>query len=171
MRQALLISIWQSSAIHLLASSPLKLCQVGSSRRTCFGFLQKYLIGFKLRLWLGYSRIFTALCRSHYCCVLRVIVLLEGKPSAHQRFWMLWTGSSLTLSQYFGALSFSSILMSASVPAAEKQPHSTRLLPAHFTFGMVLCMWWAVPAFLQTWCFKWRFIRPDNIIYLSLRVL
>ncbi len=29
--------------------------------------------------------------------------------------------------------------MSPSVPAAEKQPHSMRLLPARFTFGMVLC--------------------------------
>ncbi len=41
------------------------------------------------------------------------------------RFWMLWTGFSLRLSQYFGALSFSSTLMSPSVP------------------GMVLCRWWA----------------------------
>ncbi len=51
---------------------------------------------------------------------------------------MLWTGFSLKLSQYFGALSFSSTLTSPSVPAAEKQPHSMRLLPAHFTFGTVL---------------------------------
>ncbi len=51
---------------------------------------------------------------------------------------MLWTGFSfrLKLSQYFGALSFSSILMSPSVPAAEKQPRRMRLLPAHFNFGM-----------------------------------
>ncbi len=41
---------------------------------------------------------------------------------------MLWTGFSLRLSQYFGALSFSSTLTSPSVPAAEKQPHSTLLL-------------------------------------------
>ncbi len=46
---------------------------------------------------------------------------------------MLWIGFS---SQYFGALSFSSILMSPSVPAAEKQLRRMRLLPAHFTFGM-----------------------------------
>ncbi len=168
MRQALLISIWQSSAIHLLASSPLKLCQVGSSRWTCLGFLQKYLIGFKLRLWLGHSRTCTALCRSHSCCVFRVIVLLEGKPSAHQRFWMLWTGFSLTLSQYFGALSFSSILMSPSVPAAEKQPHSTRST-LYFWDGTLHVM--SRAAFLQTWCLELRFIRPDNIIYLSLGVL
>ncbi len=55
----------------------------------------------------------------------------------------LRTRFSLRLSQYFGALSFSSTLTSPSVPAAEKQPHSMRLLPAHFTFGMVHCRWWA----------------------------
>ncbi len=142
MRQALLIIIWQLSAIVLLTSSPLKLFQVGWGQTHIFRFLQKYLIGFK-PMWLGHSRTLTALCISHSCCVFRSIVLLEGEPSACLRFWMLWTGFSLRLSQYFGALSFSSILLSPSVPATEKQPHSMRLLPAHFTFGMVLCMWWA----------------------------
>ncbi len=47
-----------------------------------FRFLQKYLIGFNLRLWLGHSRTFTELCIRHSCCVLRVIVLLEGEHSA-----------------------------------------------------------------------------------------
>ncbi len=47
-----------------------------------FRYLQKYLIWFKLRLWLGHSRTFTELSISHSCCVLRFIVLLEGKPSA-----------------------------------------------------------------------------------------
>ncbi len=87
------------------------------------------------------------------------------------RFWMLWTGFSLRLSQYFGALGFSSTLTFHSVPATEKQLHSMRLLPAHFTFGMVLCRWWAVPCFLQTECLELRFIRPENIISHSLRVL
>ncbi len=40
---------------------------------------------------------------------------------------MLWTGFSLRLSQYIGALSFSSMLASPSDLAAEKQPHSMRL--------------------------------------------
>ncbi len=48
---------------------------------------------------------------------------------------MLWTGFSLRLSLYFGALRFSSSLTSPSVPAAEKQPHSMRQLPAHFTYS------------------------------------
>ncbi len=51
-------------------------------RRTFSGFLQKYLIAFKPRLWLGHSRTLTELSISHSCCVLRVIVLLESEPSA-----------------------------------------------------------------------------------------
>ena len=82
MRQALLISIWQLSAILLLISSPLKLCQVGWGQMHIFRFLQKYLIGFKLRLWLGHSRKFTEWSTTYSCCVLRVIVLLEDEPSA-----------------------------------------------------------------------------------------
>ncbi len=152
MRQGLLINIWQLSAILLLPSSPLKFCQVRWRQTYIFRFPQKHFIRFKFRLRLGHSRTSSELPISHSCCVFRSIFLLEGKPSARVRFWMLWTGFSLRLSLYFGALSFSSTLMSPSVPSAEKQPHSMRLLPAHFTFGMILCMWWAVPAFLQTWC-------------------
>ncbi len=62
-------------------SSPLKLCQVGWGQTHIFRFLQKYLIGFNPRLWLGHSRTFTELSISHSCCVLRVIVLLEVEPS------------------------------------------------------------------------------------------
>ncbi len=47
-----------------------------------FRFLQKYLIGFKLRLGLGHSRTFTELSISHFFCVFRVTVLLEGEYSA-----------------------------------------------------------------------------------------
>ncbi len=68
------------------------------------------------------------------------IVLLEGKPSAQSEVLnaMDWVFiKALYLSLYFGALSFSSNLMSPSVPAAEKQPYSMSLLPAHVTFGMV----------------------------------
>ncbi len=110
---------------------------------------------------VAHSRTFTKLCISHSCCVLRVTVLLEGKL-ARLRFWMLWTGFSLRLSQYFGVLSFSSILTSPSVPSSEKQPHSMRLLPAHFTFGMVLRMWWAVPAAFKQDAWNWG--SSDQII-------
>ncbi len=151
MRQALLISIWPLSAILLLTSSPLKLFQVGWGQTHIFRFFQIYLIGFKLRLWLGHSRTFTELSISHSCWVFRSIVLFEGKPSAR--------------------LSFFYTLTSLSVPATEKQPHSMRLLPEHFTFGMVLCRWWAelVPFKHDAW--NWGSSRPDNIISHSLRVL
>ncbi len=79
--QALHIRIWQLSAILLLTSSPLKLCQVGWGQMHIFRFLQKYLTGFNIKLWLGHSRTFTELSISHSCCVLRVSVLLEGEPS------------------------------------------------------------------------------------------
>ncbi len=82
MRQDLHISIWQLSAIFLLTSSPLKLCQVGWGQMHIFRFLQKYLTGFNPRLWLRHSKTFTELFISHCCCVLWVIVLLEGEPSA-----------------------------------------------------------------------------------------
>ncbi len=165
MRQALLISIWQLSAIPL-TSSPLKLCQVGWVQTHIFRFLQKYLIGFKLRLWLGHSRTFTELSISHSCCVFRFIVLLKGKSSAQSEVLNALDWVFIKLSQYFGALSFSSTMTSPAVAAAEK-----RLQPALFTFGMVLCMWWAVPGYLQTRCLELRFVRPENLVSQSLRVL
>ncbi len=56
---------------------------------------------------------------------------------------MLWTGFSLRLSLYFGALSLCSTLASPSVPAAEKQPHRMRL--------------------------ELKFIKPENLLSHSLR--
>ncbi len=136
--QALHIRIWQLSAICLLVSSPLKLCQVRWGKMHIFRFLQKYLIAFKPRLWLGHSRTFTELSISHSCCVLKVIFLLEGEPSVQSEVLnaLDWV---YIKAQYFIAFL---LLWSPSVPAAEKQPHSMRLLPAHFTLGMVLCRWW-----------------------------
>ncbi len=127
MWQAFLIVIWQLSAILLLTSSPLKLCQVGWGQTHIFRFLQKYLIEFKLRLWLGHSRTFTDLSISHSCCVCRSIVLLEGKPSAQSKVrnaldWVFIKAQYQHSSQYFGALSFSSTLTFQSVPATEKAP-------------------------------------------------
>ncbi len=48
-----------------------------------FRSLQRCSIGFKSGLWLGHSRTVVVKPLLHYfSCVLRVIVLLEGKPSA-----------------------------------------------------------------------------------------
>ncbi len=100
-----------------------------------FRFIKKYLTWFNPRLWLGHSRTFTELSISHSCCVFRVIVLLEGEPSAQSEVLNALDWVFIKAISIVGALSFSSTLMSPSVPAAEKQPHSMRLLPAHFTFG------------------------------------
>ncbi len=76
----------------------------------------------------------------HSCCVFRLIVPLEGEPSVQSEvlnaldwvfisiFWWIelffYSGKSLSHCRW-------------------KTAHNMRLLPAHFTFGMVLCRWWA----------------------------
>ncbi len=50
-----------------------------------FRSLQRCSIGFKSGLWLGHSRSHGVVVKPllrYFSCVLRVIVLLEGKPSA-----------------------------------------------------------------------------------------
>ncbi len=54
--------------------------------------------------------------------VYKPLLLCASGHCPVERFWMLWTGFSLRLSLYFGALSFSSSLTSPSVPAAENTP-------------------------------------------------
>ncbi len=124
MRQALLINIWQLSTVLLLTSSPLKLCQVGWWQTHTFRFLQKYLIGFNLRLCLGHSRTFTALCVSNSCCVFRVIVQQEGKSSAQSEVlntldWVFINAISIF---WCIELFFYSIFLSPSVSAIENSP-------------------------------------------------
>ncbi len=83
MRQALNICIWQLSAIFLLTSSPLKLCQLGCGPTDIFRFLQKSLMSSSPGSgWATQGHSQSWLTISHSCCVLRVIVLLEGEPSA-----------------------------------------------------------------------------------------
>ncbi len=78
----------------------------------------------------------------------RYIIKVAQKTATHGSviFPLDWV---FIKTQYFNILMHWAFL--PSVPATVKQPLSMRLLPAHFTFGMVLCMWWAVPAFLQKW--------------------
>ncbi len=117
MRQALLINIWQLSAILLLTSSPLKLFQVGWGRRTFSGFSRN--------IWLGSSPGCGWATHGHsQSCLYATLAVCLGSLSCWKvnllsslRFWMLWTGFS-----YFGALSFSSTLTSPSVTVVEKQP-------------------------------------------------
>ncbi len=99
-----------------------------------FRFLQKYLIRFKAQAVAGPLK-------DIHRVVYKPLLLCLGSLSCWKvnllpslRFWMLWTGFSWRLSQYI--LVHWPFLLLWLVPAPEKQPHSMRLLPAHFTFGM-----------------------------------
>ncbi len=172
MRQALLISTWQLSAICLLASSPLKLCQGGWGQMHIFRFLQKYLIGFKSRPWLDHSRTFTELCISHSCCVFRVTVLLEGEPSAQSEVlnaldWVFSKAISI-----FWCIELFFCSDESLNPCCWKTAP-----PQHETAKSTLYFWdvtlqvMSRAGSLQTWCLELRLVRPDNIISQSLRVL
>ncbi len=139
MWQVLLINIWQLSAIHLLTSSPLKLCQVGWGETHIFRFLQKYLIGFKLGLWLG-TRTFTALSISHSCCVLRITVLLEGKPSAQSE---VLNGIFIMPISLFLCINLFYYSDESLSPCRWKNSSTAWGCYQHTTFWMVLCWWWA----------------------------
>ncbi len=137
MWHALFINIWQLSAICLLTSSPLHLSRSFRSdggRCTFSGFSKNIWLGSSpdSGCWLGHSKTFTALCLTTLVVCLGSLSCWNLNLLPSLKFWMLWTVFSLWC--------FSSL--SPSVPASEKQPHSMRLLPAHFTFGMV-CRWWA----------------------------
>ncbi len=163
-RQALLISIWQLSAILLLTSSPLKFCQVGWRQTHIFRFLQKYLTGFNLRLWLGHSRTFTELSISHSCCVFWVIVLLEGEPSAQ--------------SEVLNALNWVFIKAISVVRCIELffysdeslSPCRWKTAPQHKAATSTLYFWdgtlqvMSRAGFLQTRCLELMFITPENIV-------
>ncbi len=149
--QTLHIRIWQVSAILLLISSHLKFCQVGWGH---FKFLQKCLIAFKPRLWLGHSRTFTELSISHSCCVLRVTVLLEGKPSAQSEVLNALDWVFINAISIFWCIELIFYSDESLSPCCWKQTQSMRLLPAHFTFGMV----WYSACGEQNWL-------PSNMLF------
>ncbi len=173
MRQALLINIWQLSAILLLISSPLKLCQVGWGQMHIFRFLQKYVIGFSPRLWLGHLRTFTELSISHSCwswsLLLKVIVLLEGEPSAQSEVlnaldWVFIISIFWCIELFF----YSEESLSACRWKTAPQ-HETATSTLYFWDGTLQVM--SKAGSLQTWCLELRFVRPENLVSPSLKVL
>ncbi len=129
----------------LFFSSPLLL---SSSVRCTFS-------GFSRNIWLGSSsgcgwatQGHSQSCLQATLAVFRVTVLLEGKPSAQSEVlnaldWVFMKAISI----YFGALTFSSTLTS---PCSWKTAPQHEAATSTLYFWDVLCMWWAVPAFLQT---------------------
>ncbi len=100
-----------------------------------FKFIQKYLIAFKPKLWLDHSGTFAELSIIDSYCVLRVIVLLEGEASAQSEVLNALNWVFIKALSIYWYIFYSD--ESLSLP--QKQPHSMRLLPAHFSFGMVVC--------------------------------
>ncbi len=140
MRQALLFNF--SAIIYHL--SP----HLSSSFRLDGG--ERTFSGFSRHIWLGSSpgcgwatQRHSQRCISHSCCVLRVTVLLEGKHSAQSEVlntldWVFIKGISIfwCIELFFYSDESLGLCCWKTAPQYE-------LLPAHFTFGMVLCMWWA----------------------------
>ncbi len=155
--------MWQ--AFLLLTSSPFKLCQVGWGQMYIFRFLQKYLIGFNPRLWLGHSRTFTELSISHSCFVFRFIVLLEGEHSAQSEVllnaldWVFMKAISIFWCIELFFYSDESLSPCRWKTAPQHEAATSTL---YFWVGTLQVM--SRAGFLQTWCLELRFIRPDNIV-------
>merc|ERR1712002_444701 len=135
MRQALHTWIWGFSSSLQIFSSSVRLH--GDCRWTAiFRSLQRCWIGFKSGLWLGHSRTFTELSLSHSCivlAVLRVIVLLEGEPSAQSE--VLSALDQVFIKNISVLCSVQLSLNPLPVPATEKHHHSMKLPPPCFTVG------------------------------------
>ncbi len=128
-------------------------------------FLQKYLIGFKLRLWLGHSRTFTELCISHSCCVIRSIVLLEGKPSAQSEVLNALDWVFIKAISIFWCIELFFYSDESLSPCCWKTApqHEAATSTLYFWDGALHVM--SRAGFFQTWCLELRFIRPENIFF------
>ncbi len=124
-----------------------------------FRSLQRCSIGFKSGLWLGHqeqSRSVVKPLLRYFSCVLRVIVLLEGKPSA-QSEGPEHSGEGFRPGYpVLGRIHLSLDCNQSSCPCSWKHPHSMMLPPPCFTVGTVLDRWWAVPGFLHTYRLELR---------------
>ncbi len=106
-----------------------------------FRFLQKYLIGFKLRLWLGHSRTFTALCISHACSVFRVTVLLE--PSAQSEVLNALDWVFIKAISIFGCIELFFYSDESLSPCCWKTAPQHDAVTSTLYFWDVLCRRWA----------------------------
>ncbi len=134
--------------------SAILLCKFSSSVRldgdhrwtAIFRSLQRCSIGFKSGLWLYIHRVVPKPLLCCLGCVLKIIVLLEGEPLAQSV--VLSTVKQVFIEDISVLCSIQLSLNPDQSPSScrwktppQKHPH--RLLPAHYTFGMVLCRWWA----------------------------
>jgi hypothetical protein len=130
--------VWGVSPILLCRSSYALSGWLGSVAAQQLS-LQRCLIGFTSGPWLGHSRTFRDLSRSHLCIALAVCLRLlpcwkdYRRPSL--RSWALWGMFSSRIALHFAPFFFPSILTNIPVPV---HPHSMMLPPPSFTVGMVL---------------------------------
>ena len=118
--------------------------------------------GFKSWLWLGHSRTFRYLSRSHSCVVLDVCLgsLSCWKVNLHPslRSWVLWSRFSSRISMYFAPFIFALILTGLPVPNIMLHRRDGARLPP----DVMLC--------IQAKEFNLGFIRPENLVSHGLRV-
>ena len=111
--------------LPFFSADTLKLCQVGWGV-SLHRYFQVSPEMFKTGLWLGHSRKFRDLSRSHFCIGLAVCLgsLSCWKVNFHPslRSCALWIRYSSRISLYFAPFIFPSILTSLTLPAAEKHP-------------------------------------------------
>ncbi len=143
MHQDLHISICQLSTVFLLTSQALS-CWIGQTH--IFRFLQIF-DWVQAQVLSGPLKDITVLCISYSYCVLRVIVLLEGEPSAQSEVlnaldWFFMKAISI----FWCIELFISTPMSPSVPAAENSTIA-RCCNQH---TLILGWYSGVPGFLQT---------------------
>lgn len=103
--------------------------------------LQRCLIALKSGLWLGHSKLFTALSPSHscLCSVLWVIVILEGDLRPGLRSWVLWNRFSLRKYLYFAPFRFPQTLNSLPVLKTPQQHDAvTTMLHCWYRIGQVM---------------------------------
>ena len=131
--QVFLGMMLQSWPTCIWGVSPILLCRSSQAlsgwecRCTAiFRSLQRCLIEFKSGLWLGHSRTFRDLSRSHSCVVLSVYSgslscwTVNLRPSL--RSWALWRSFSSRISQYFAPFIFASILTSFPLNTGHASP-------------------------------------------------
>ena len=145
------------------SAGPLKRCQVGWGLLVDSHFqVSPEIFNWVQDIWLSHSRTFTELTQSHSCTVLAVCLGLLScwKVNLQSRLWALWN-------RYFAPFSFPSALTSPPVPVAEQHPYWG-------DNGQVMSGAWFPPdntLRIEARQFKLGFIRPDNLVSHSLRVL
>ncbi len=168
MQQVFHTWIWGSSAIPPCRSSPvLSGWMVNVGGQPFLGLSRDAQLGLSQGSGWAIQEQSRSCCEatpSLFSCVLRVIVLLEGKPSAQSEVLSTLEKVFVQDIPVLGRIHLSLDCNQSSCPCSWKHPHSMMLPPPCFTVGTVLDRWWAVPGFLHTYRLE---LRPKSSILVS----